>query len=388
MFSVPGLAQGRDPDSVTRAKPADVVEPAAPETGLLGDWGGVKGKLSNVGIDLFLGYKADGFVNSSGGIKRGSGWLGNLDLTADFDLEKLAGVKGLSLSAYILGDHGDDPTEFAGDSFATSNIESPDAFKFYEFYLKQKLDERLSLLFGLRDLNADFDSLESSKVFINSAFGITPALSQTGVNGPSIFPVTALALSVNYQSPGGTYLRTAAFNAIAGDPNNPYRNRVTTSQDKGLLCIWEGGRSKEGDFKLGAGAWVYTKPTDTIDTSKTARNDRGYYLLAEKALSSRWTVFVKHGAAQAEVNSFKNSTEAGIVFDGSTFIGAAQARFSPDERASSGAGYSETALEAGHRFQLTEGLELTPDYQYVVNPGGSGSLKDAQLFTLRLEISF
>lgn len=41
-------------------------------------------------------YRADVLSNVSGGLKRGTRALGNLDATADFDLDRLAGWSGVS----------------------------------------------------------------------------------------------------------------------------------------------------------------------------------------------------------------------------------------------------------------------------------------------------
>lgn len=47
---------------------------------------------------------------------------------------------------------------------------------------------------GLYDLNSEFDALDDAGLFINSAFGVGTDIGLTGVNGPSIFPVTSLAV--------------------------------------------------------------------------------------------------------------------------------------------------------------------------------------------------
>ena len=48
--------------------------------------------------------------------------------------------------------------------------------------------------------------------------------------------------------------------------------------------------------------------------------------------------------------------------------------------------YSETAIEAFYKYQLTEFMSVKPDLQYIVNPGGAG--RDAIVAGVRLEISF
>ena len=73
--------------------------------------------------------------------------------------------------------------------------------KLYEAWFEQTLfDDRLSFKAGLYDLNTEFDVVETAGLFINSSHGIGPDFSQSGVNGPSIFPTTSLGIRVKAQA--------------------------------------------------------------------------------------------------------------------------------------------------------------------------------------------
>lgn len=216
--------EDRSPASTTSAKPssprkeepkeaeakADAAKTEETESFLLGDWLGLKSGMKDKGVDVLIKYKGDFVRNVSGGLETKTVYLGNLDIVADFDLEKLVGLKGLNFVLYGLENHGGQPTQYIGDSFASSNIEAPSTFKIYEAYLQQTFDDRFVVLFGLRDLNADYYAVESSGVFLNSAFGIGPSFSQTGVNGPSIFPTAAPALTFKYESPTSLYFQAGS----------------------------------------------------------------------------------------------------------------------------------------------------------------------------------
>ena len=47
----------------------------------------------------------------------------------------------------------------------------------------------------------------------------------------------------------------------------------------------------------------------------------------------------------------------------------------------------ETAIELYYGFEPVSWVRVKPDVQYVINPGGDGSLDDALLLTLRLVAS-
>jgi porin len=418
----------RSPASVTKAKPArinpvkarptpdvkvaPVAVPTSPEVpasippgepeealGLLGDWGGAKSALKKQGVNFVLAYKSDYVSNLSGGIEKKSAYLDNFDAWGEFDLEKILGVKGLSLVLYGLGNRGGDPSSFVGDSFVTSSIESPNTFKLYEAYLKQNVDDRMSVLFGLRDLNADFNSAESTKPFINSTFGISQAISQTGSNGPSIFPTTALALSLKYESPSSFYFASALFNAKAGDPERPTGTQVDTAMNEGALMIWEAGFSKsESDhpFKYGAGAWTYTKNGDAIDSEKGTAKNSGFYLLGDQMLIKHVSVFAKFATASSLINTFDAAAETGIVyrdllgvFPGDALVfGYARGWASSDYQSLNDSTGMESVAEVAYRMEFSHGISVTPDFQYVTHPGLSKDLQNAKVGTLRLEISF
>lgn len=75
-----------------------------------------------------------------------------------------------------------------------SNIETGvRATRLYEAWLETGLGERGSLRAGLYDLTSEFDVLETANLFIHSAHGIGSDIGLSGLNGPSIFPVTSRA---------------------------------------------------------------------------------------------------------------------------------------------------------------------------------------------------
>src|SRR5262249_4533294 len=147
--------------------------PQEEETRLTKNWGGPRKTLSDHGIDLALIYKGEVNRNFSGGIKQATNYLGNMDFRVSIDGEKLAGWKGGSAFFYIWGDHGGDPSKNVGDAQVTSNIETAvNTVKLYEAWVQQlAFEDRVSILFGLHDLNSEFYSTDTTALFFNSTFG-------------------------------------------------------------------------------------------------------------------------------------------------------------------------------------------------------------------------
>lgn len=366
---------------------------------LLGSWGGAKSGLGDAGIDINLRYRADLIRNVSGGKEIRGAYLGHVDLSADLDLDKIFGLSQTSLFVYGIADHGDHPSEFVGDSFATSNIDAPSTGKLYEMYVSRKFSEQFVILAGLRDLNADFYATESSGAFINSAFGVSPSLAKTGFNGPSIFPTTSLAVSTKYTAENSFYFQSAVFNGRSGDPNSKYGTQIYSGTDQGLLLIAETGvnRSNGGyRTKIGLGSWTYTKQSDAIDTNRTAEDNSGFYAMIDQSLSEHIAVFGKIGTASEVVSQFRTAYEVGALASGlfesrpddQFGVGLAYAQASSDYATVNSKDEYEIAHEVFYRATITDGLAVVPDVQWIVNPGLDPALENAVTIGTRIEFQF
>src|SRR3981189_1181402 len=63
-----------------------------------GDWLGARTVLEDKGVDVFGGYRAEVWGNTTGGLRRGAVYTGLVDFGANVDLEKLVSWKGASVS--------------------------------------------------------------------------------------------------------------------------------------------------------------------------------------------------------------------------------------------------------------------------------------------------
>lgn len=385
--------EDRIPASTTKAQPS-IGDSEPPPPRLFG-WEETHNRWHTNGYDFNVTYKLE-YVAGFGGLKNGAGFLGNLDLTLDIDLGKIFGANGFSFFVYGLGDHGINPTDFVGDSFATSNLQSPDTFKIYEFYLKYTHDEKFVSILGFRDLNADFYSTESAKNLLNSSFGISAALAQTGDNGPSIFPTTSLAASIFYDVQSA-YAGAAVFNAIAGNPDNPYGTHMNFNFNQGELQIAEIGIRPEVSSlktKLSLGGWQYTKAIARLDSAYDQKNS-GAYAMADLVWDETFSLFARFGNAKESLNKFGQASEYGLKIKGpfsarpndSFNVGLATLNASKDYKTLTSSADHEHAYEINYQFVLDRGIKITPDYQYILNPDLSASGTHSEVYSLRFEFS-
>lgn len=347
-------------------------------------------KVGDSPLTFEAGYTADIWRNE-GGIRQGKRFLNNVDLVSQLDLGRTIGWKGATAQAYVLYNNSRALTELTGDAQVVSNIETGvEALRLYEAWIDAPLGERARLKVGLYDLNSEFDALETSSLFVGSAHGIGTDISQSGDNGPSIFPVTSLSARLQIELANTVKVRAAVLDGVPGDPSRPSRTVVRLSKDDGALLI---GELDFGDDKgrLIAGAWGYTKSVTTHnlsgDGSSTGVYLRGEARLAETRIGAMHGFF-RLGLASGKVNTFSRFASGGITLENDTgnSFGLAIAHVMTSDQfreVNPSLGSSETVFEGTYAHRLTSWLEVQPNVQWVINPSADPAVDNALAFGLR-----
>jgi porin len=342
-------------------------------------------------------YTGEWWRNQDGGLDTGTRYLDNLDVTLSIDAERAFGLPGVEFFLYGLYNNGQSfGGELTGDMHGVSNIETGvQAARLYEAWADWRFgaDRRQSLRFGLYDLNSEFDNTESGGLFINSAHGVGSELADSGRNGPSIFPVTSLALRWRADFEHWSVL-AAAFDGVPGDPDHPKRTTIRFDEGDGALLIGEVQRRGERVKKAAIGVWHYTADFPDVE-DRDANGDpvmrsgnSGVYglidvrLLGDVAAPDRQlTGFLRIGIADDDVSSIERYIGAGLTWRG---IGLAYAHV----HAIAPARGNEDNLELTWRVAVTDWLTLQPDLQYIINPGLEPGSDHALAFGLRFELAY
>jgi porin len=347
-------------------------------------------------------YTFDVWQAAKGGIRKGARYLDNLDVVAEADMEELVGWKGAEIHVYGLYNNGKSLNALMGDAQVASNIETGvKAVRLYEAWVDQKIGEKASVKIGLYDLNSEFDALDASGLFMGSAHGIGTDISQTGLNGPSIFPSTSLAARLEIEPAKRWKIRAAVLDGVPGDPNRPKRTAVNLSGKDGALIIGE-LEAPLGKGKLLLGHWRYTSPFDAWQGGRGRGND-GWYVRGETPLSGTdidtdgrgLAAFFRFGIADGAYNPFNLFLASGLNYTGlikgreedQLGVAFATARTSNRYRLTTPADRAETVVELTYRAPITKWLTIQPNVQYVINPGVEPSLRDALAFGLRTELT-
>lgn len=356
-----------------------------------------------------LAYTGDILSSVAGGTRRGSRWIHNASVIATADLDQLAGVPRTTALLHGFYNNG---VSFSGgvvgDAQIVSSIETGvPLFRVLEAWVEHAgRDDRWSTKLGLYDINSEFDALETSLLFVNSAFGMGTDLGASGRNGPSTFPSTGLAVRGQMRIGRSLTLRAAIADGVPNDPAFPRRLRVALNGGEGALLIGEGD-VELGSVRLLAGAWAYTARNDDRFDAGTGATIRrqvrsdGAYLRGEAQLTGTrdhgMRGFVRLGIAGGRANAFDRFVSGGIVWrgllagrpaDDSGFAIAVAGTGSASRelaRAIHGdASAAETAIEVTHRIALTESIGVQPHVQYVLDPGAIPSTGDALVLGIRL----
>lgn len=351
-------------------------------------------------------YVVDG-VTVVQGEDEGSYVLHNAELTAEADLEALAGAPGLTAGVHLLANFGGRPNDGAGTLQGVNNIEvGTERAKIYEAWLEQSLAEGVSLRLGLSDLNADFYQNDAAGLLIAPAFGIGSELAATGPNGPSIFPSTALTARLSVAVGEHGYARAAVVNAKAGVIGDP--DGVDFHMRDGALLIGEAGTTKAG--KLALGLWRYTKRQDDI-RDLTASGDpkqriaQGAYLLFERQIAgdeqSAAHLFGRAGISDGRTTPFAGGFQLGVLLTGvAPGRPESQLSFGIEHGALSGGFIDnledegldvdgpESGVELTYQDKLASFLSVQPDIQYVRRAYASGQSRDVVVLGLGLIAAF
>lgn len=387
------------------------------EGSLTGDWGGSRADLYKKGIDLGFTHKSDFLANTSGGLKRGSAWLGHSELRLGLDLDALWGWGGTSAFFLYHSNLGSKfNTHYVGGFMGVDNIEvGTNTAQFQQAWLQKNfLDDHVSALAGLYAIDSEFYVTETSGLFLAPPYGLANELAQAGKNGPPIFPIGALAARLKLTSPSDNfYLQAAVTDGVPGDVNNPRGTHIKLGRGEGTLSIVELGYRPQFETdlkqpteifnKTAIGFWRYSAKFDAIDGVPARHHNQGIYALAEHTLylepgqlTQGLAGFVRFGVASESVNQAGWTGSIGLRYHGlitgrdddiaglAVTVNHAGDRY----RRANDSHHHETDLEATYSIQATPYFAVQPTVQLIVNPSMDLTIKNALIVGARFEVEF
>ena len=328
--------------------------------------------------------------------------VGHLDATLNVDADALFGWPQTTLRLEAISDQGGRPNASLRTVGGISNLEVAErSARLYSLWVARDFAPGWNLLAGLYDLNSEFYNTDASALLIHPSFGIGTDFSQSGRNGPSIFPNLSLAVRLRAQAETGRYLQVAVLDGVAGDPGHPGNTVVRISRADGALVVAEGGwQSGSTGMRAGLGLWGYSQPVPRLDGTGEQRN-RGAYVVAQQNLlagpMARTTAFLRAGVADGAVNAVRVAADAGVLVErplgaagpAALTVGITTAHFGSHRkelgrRQGEAIATAETVVEVGLRWRLGRRWAVQPLAQRIWNAGGRLGV-NASVIGTRLE---
>lgn len=367
--------------------------------------GGARGGQAAPLIGLSAANVTDLLANVQGGVSRQTRVLDKLDLSATF-MGDDHGQPGLSAFVDL---QATDATWFSsrvvGDAQTISNIDAPAGGRILNAWLAQEFGGKGGIKAGIIDLNTEFDVQPTAMLFLNAHHGIGPDFSQSGRNGPSIFPATGFGVT-GWWLPGAHWqFKAGLFEDTPGNPDHRGRTEFSFANDQGVLLTFEAHNRPTPHFSVGAGVWHYTASANALDPAVAGRysGNSGIYAIADGLIlaasddeRSGLSGWARLGLADRRINPIDASIGSGLVYTGpfgrqadQAGISLAYVHFDRAARRAAVAGdavpgSSETTLEATYSAALSQNFILQPDIQYVMSPGANPELSDALVIGTRL----
>jgi porin len=394
---------------------------------LTGDWGGLRSRLHDDGVDLSLGYTQESAFNAQGGVKAELRYTDQFSFGSTFDLQKLLGLDNAWFQVSITDRNG---RNLSSDAQLGSLQQVQEVFgrgqtwRVTQFWYDQTyFDNELDWKIGRLTEGEDFASFSCN--FMNLTFCGAPPGNIVGSYWYN-WPVSQWATRVKATLPDfgyvqlGAYQVNPAYLTSAGSfnlGNPPGTTGALIPFEIGWLPTFGGSEQLKGSYKLGA--WYNTSQTaDAVENTQgqllaiaggqpLLRNGAyGWYLNFLQKLTNvspaepdrGVSAFLNITYADRRTATLDNQIALGLFYTGpfdsrpTDQLGFAigrthvNGRVTDSEESQNAAGlapvgvqHSEYAGEIYYSFHVAGGFYLQPNVQYVHQPGGIAQTADVIL---------
>jgi porin len=400
------------------------------------NWGGLRTALLERGITPSIAFAIDVLGNPVGGQRHGLREFANLGLDVDFDLAKLADLTGSRFHVSVSQRWGTNLSkEDIGNVLNVAQLCCGPTFRLVNLYLEQSLQQdQFNIRLGRMVAGDEFLSSPLYALFVQTGINSNPAGILLNVPGMTSYPFATWGLRLRVKPVESLYAMAGVFNGDSSLADNR-KHGVDFSMRGPVFAIAEAGyrfnqgkgdTGLPGNHKLGVYydngrfADFLRDHRDGISAQsglppRTIRGNTGFYILMDQMLYREGDAESKQGltplaalliAPNENVNRFPLFVAAGLVYQGLlphrdrdvAAFGAVYGKFSDQlQRAqrvkqltdpSIGIQRYELALEWTYMIQVTPWLQVQPDIQYIINPGGTGRIKDALVVGFQLALNF
>ena len=404
---------------------------------LTGDWWGARNWMDkDKGIEFSGTYTTDLAGNPVGGMEQGFTYTDNIAFGAKLDLEKLIGWNGATFTIAATDRNGTSLSQnYIGNQFTVQQIFGGQTIILTGLHLTQRLlDDKMEIKVGRFSAGDDFASSPLYWLYMNNGIDGNPQALPVNASF-SAYPWASWAARVRIE-PSPDWNAMFGLYQVSNKTFNRYLHGVNFSFEPtdGVMFLGQVGWTPEffrrpvkrvetereeneelsdteedthglpGHYWFGAyySTWEYAQ----FGSTQSAANAYGFYWHADQKIYQEapgsdqgltlWTAFVL--SPQENIAKIPFQWNCGVAYQGVVpqrdqdiaMFGLAYGSFSDDYgNAYNGDPVSyEMALEWGYRVQFNRFLYAQPNIQYIVQPGGTGSIPDAFVLGLQIGVTF
>ena len=380
---------------------------------LSGNWGGWRDRIERAGITILADYLTEVAGNPVGGERRTATYSHNIGVWVRFDLERLVDwdggrfhVSGNERAGNSLS------AEAIGNVFAVQQIFGSQTVHLTTMFLEQSLfDDVWNIVAGRINWGDDFAHSPLYCKFQNLGFCGNPLSLPINVPVPT-YPNSSWGIRSRLDLDEFEIL-LGAYNTHPGFRAAKFHGvDFSIRSDSGVAFTWElqydpnrYGDGYPGHYK--AGGYVDSGRSQKWVSGETGHNAYGFYLAFDQRIyrpgppgtSPAVTAFWTFTYAPPEMQTFQFFTSAAVLAQGliparsddTLALGFVWGGYSEDLRASQRAVGEEVQtyemiLETNYEFDIQPWFQVQPGIQYVIRPSGRGSLSNALVLALQINI--
>jgi porin len=410
------------------------------------NWFGFRDTLSSKGLDISASYTSDLAGNPVGGQKAGFTYCDNFTLDLEFQTEPLLGWHGGTLSVIGIDRNGNNLTaQNIGNQFTVQQVYGGTGFIFYGLAYNQRfLDDRVSIKFGRMAAGDDFASSPFYWLYMNNGIdgnpqslpvnnnfstypwavwgsrirALTTSTTEAMLGVYQVAPQTAKSYlhGFDWEMNGGDGVMVIAQYGWAPEFFKPSGTPAANRDDKSVVDgkKFAAPSTDAVPHGLPGHYWMggYYSTYSYSQWQSTAQKQNGSYSLywhfdqmlyrmdpyKDTGLSA-WSAFML--TPQQNTAKMPFQYNGGLVYTGMipsrprdlTIFGLAYGNFSDNYAAANqttlgGTASYELALEGGYRVNLTKFAYIQPDVQWIINPGGTGTIPNALVLGAQIGVTF
>jgi porin len=408
--------------SLLAAAPARAAGP--PGGTITGDWGGLRARLRQQGLELSVGWTTESAFNARGGDRQIVRYTDQWAFGATLDLDRLLGLHDAKFQITYTDRNGNllDTDARLGTLQQTQEVYGRgQTWRLTQLWYDQSyFNNLLDWKVGRLTVGEDFASFSCD--FMNLTFcGSQPG----NIVGDYWYnwPVSQWATRLQLNLPHTTYAKLGVYQQNVGFlesqdaylPNNP-------SGTKGALLPVELGWNPKlgasgtlaGSYKLGV--WYNTGSAKDVYDDKDRHGRYGIYVNVQQQLTQPsptvdpdrgLSVYLNASQADKRTSTIDNQVAVGLFYAGPfasrplDAIGLAVGRTEVNDRVTkrqrqqNKAGLGpvpiqgpEYVTELYYGLHVVRGMTLRPNVQYIHDPGGTSENSDAVILGLKTVINF